>query len=99
MLQVDDGCIWVISFIFNKGIFIYDDEEWQIENIGEYFGGDEYVVDMVQLVDGMIWFGGMVRIFFYNVGQWEMYCVSKFLVLFNCILLYYSFNNCFWVLG
>lgn len=99
MLQADDGRIWVISSTSNKGILIYDSEEWQIENIGERFGGDEYVADMVQSADGTIWLGGMARIFSYNAGQWEMYRAPKFPVPPNRILLHHSSNNRLWVLG
>ncbi|MCB9283833.1 MAG: response regulator [Lewinellaceae bacterium] len=99
LLQANDGRIWIINSTSNKGIHIYDGEKWQTIFIHKFFGGDEYMANIVQSANGTIWISSMAKIFAYNNGHWEMYKAPHYPVPANRVILQNSQNDQLWVAG
>lgn len=100
LLQAADGRIWVINSTSNKGLNIFDGEQWESISISKLFGGDEYMTDIVQSPNGTIWMSSIARIFSYNPqGEWEMYKAPNYPVPANRVILQTSQNDQLWVAG
>ncbi|WP_367389115.1 response regulator [Lewinella sp. LCG006] len=99
MLQAADGRIWVINSTSNKGIHIYDGENWETIFINKIFGSDEYLADIVQSVNGTIWLSSMAKIFAYHQGHWAVYKAPVYPVPANRVILQNSQSDQIWVAG
>lgn len=99
LLQAKDGRIWVVNSSSNKGIHIYDNNKWKSIFISRFFGGDEYLIDVVQSVNGVIWLSSMAKIFAYNAGDWAMYKAPSYPVPANRIMLQNGKNDRLWAAG
>ncbi len=99
LLQAKDERIWVINSSSNKGIHILDQNKWEKFSISQNFGGDEYLVNIVQSADGKIWISSTARIFAYENGVWEKYKAPLYPVPANQIMLQNSRNDKLWVAG
>ncbi len=99
MLLAADGRIWVINSTSNKGIQIYDGENWETIFINKIFGSDEYLADIVQSANGTIWLSSMAKIFAYHQGHWAVYKAPVYPVPANRVILQNSQSDQIWVAG
>ncbi|GJM36606.1 MAG: hypothetical protein DHS20C18_56070 [Saprospiraceae bacterium] len=99
LLLAADKRIWVINSTSNKGLGVFDGKKWKSIHLNKLFGGDEYMVDIVQSANGTIWISSMAKIFAYADGTWEMYRVPNYPIPANRVILQNSQKDQLWVAG
>ncbi|MGB3800704.1 MAG: response regulator [Lewinella sp.] len=100
LIQAKDGRIWVINTSSDRGIQVYDGTEWETIQINSYFGGDEYMTDIVQSDNGIIWISTIAKIYSYSpAGEWEIYKSPQYPIPANRVLLQNSQSDQLWMAG
>jgi len=99
MLQAQNGKIWIINSTSNKGVFTYDGAQWETIYLNNKFGGDQYMVSIIESEDGTIWIGSMARVFAFKNGRWQAYRAPSYPVPANRIILQNSKAGHIWVAG
>ncbi len=100
LIQAKDGRIWVINSSSDRGILVYDGETWETIQINNYFGGDEYMTDIVQSDNGIIWISAIAKIYSYSpTGEWEIYKSPDYPIPANRVLLQKSQSDQLWMAG
>lgn len=99
MLKAQDHSIWIVNSSTKIGIHKYDGKNWDYFELSDLFGGDEYITDIVQSLDGTIWVGALGKLYTYKKGIWEMYKSPDFKIPANRLMLTQSRNNNIWIGG
>lgn len=99
LLLAQDKKVWVINSTPNKGLSIFDGQNWETIHLNQFFGGDEYMTDIVQSEDGTIWISSMARIFTYSDNQWQLYRAPQYPIPANRVILQKSQRDQLWVAG
>ncbi|MBR9919393.1 MAG: response regulator [Bacteroidetes bacterium] len=98
-IQAQDGSIWVVNTTYKSGISIYDNGSWSYLELGNIFGGDEYMTDIIQTKDGTIWIGSLGKLYAYRNKSWELYSSPQYSIPANRLMLQKSKDNQLWVAG
>ena len=99
LLYTQDKKIWVINSTTNKGIGVFDGRKWETIHLNKIFGGDEYMADIVQSANGMIWISSMAKVYVFENGRWARYRAPNYPIPANRIILQNSKNDQIWVAG
>ncbi len=100
LLEANDGRVWVINSSSDRGILVYDGEEWETVLLNSLFGGDEYMTDIVQSDNGIIWISTIAKLFSYSPnGEWEIYKSPQYPIPANGLLLQKSRSDQLWLAG
>ncbi|WP_170067625.1 hybrid sensor histidine kinase/response regulator transcription factor [Neolewinella xylanilytica] len=100
VLEAKDGRIWVINSSSDRGIVVYDGREWETISVHPLFGGDEYMTDIVQSDNGIIWISTIAKIYSYSPnGAWELYKAPQYPIPANRVLLQKSQSDQLWLAG
>lgn len=98
-LEAHNGSIWVVNSTYKSGISIFKDNKWSYIKLNDFFGGDEYMTDIVQSIDGTIWIGSLGRLFTFKDEKWSVYLPPLHPIPANQIMLHNSSGNFMWVAG
>ncbi|THH41822.1 response regulator [Neolewinella litorea] len=100
MMEAADGRIWVINSSSDRGILVYDGAEWETIYLNRRFGGDEYMTDIVQSENGIIWISTIAKLMaYFPDGQWAMYKSPQYPIPANRVVLQKSGNDQLWLAG
>lgn len=100
LLEAADGRIWVINSSSDRGILVYDGKEWETIYLNRRFGGDEYMTDIVQSDDGIIWVSTIAKLFaYFPGGNWEMYKAPQYPIPANRVILQRNGRGQLWLAG
>ncbi|MCP9236128.1 hybrid sensor histidine kinase/response regulator transcription factor [Lewinella sp. JB7] len=100
LLEADDGRIWVINSSSDRGILVFDGTDWETIYLNRRFGGDEYLTDIVQSDNGIIWVGTIAKLFaYFPDGSWSVYKAPQYPIPANRVILQRSANGKLWLAG
>ncbi|NJB84979.1 signal transduction histidine kinase/DNA-binding response OmpR family regulator/ligand-binding sensor domain-containing protein [Lewinella marina] len=100
LLEAADGRIWVINSSSDRGILVYDGQEWETIYLNRRFGGDEYMTDIVQSENGIIWISTIAKLMaYFPDGQWAMYKSPQYPIPANRVILQQSGSDQLWLAG
>ncbi|WP_116127037.1 response regulator [Lewinella sp. IMCC34183] len=100
LLEAADGRIWVINSSSDRGIMVFDGADWETIHVNQQFGGDEYMTDIVQSDNGIIWISTIAKLFSYSPdGSWAMYKSPQYPIPANRVLLQKSQSDQLWLAG
>ncbi|MCB9274176.1 MAG: response regulator [Lewinellaceae bacterium] len=99
LIQAMDNRVWVINSTYKVGITVFGPKHVEYIKLGDIFGGDEFMSDIVQSSDSTIWVGSLGKLHAYKNGKWEIYSAPHYAIPANRIMLQKSADNSLWVAG
>ncbi len=99
LIEAMDNSIWVINSTYKTGITVFGEGRAEYIRLGDIFGGDEFMTDIVQSSDGTIWVGSLGKLHAYKNGEWEIYTSPQYAIPANRLILQKSKSNKLWVAG
>lgn len=99
LIEAGNNEIWVINKTYKVGITVFGNEDVEYIKLGDIFGGDEFMTDIVQSSDGTIWVGSLGKLHAFREGEWKIYSFPQYNIPANQLILQESSGNNLWVAG